>query len=177
MLQMTGSFRSTTPQLFLTLVPIVFLLEFLDASSAIYVFHLPGEKWMTTGANFNIQFCNRTPRVECTATTACHHSFHVIWMNSVFHSAPSFFRSTFRFVWDFQTVIERSEIERRSVSLDTRAFHGKDKRKPRARGGRKQVLGKMPLGRCILAITGSTAGTSRIPVVNALSDGCLVAFH
>jgi len=64
----------------------VLLSEFIDPASRIHNFLLTGEKWVTLGANLNVQvMAHGGASLETVAATAGHVDFVVGWVDFCFH--------------------------------------------------------------------------------------------
>ena len=70
---------------FLALVPVVLLLEFLDAAGRIDVLHLASEERMTRRADFGVDVFLSAARDELVAATAGDGSFFVFGMDVFLH--------------------------------------------------------------------------------------------
>src|SRR5476651_1299425 len=75
---------------FLALVPVVLLLELLDAARAIDELHLAGEERMARRANFGGDVLLGAARRELVAATAGDGGFFVFGMDVFFHGSARF---------------------------------------------------------------------------------------
>jgi uncharacterized metal-binding protein len=71
--------------LLLTLVPVVFPLEFLNTAGGIHVLHFARKERVARRANLDINGLFGAARHELVAATACHRTFFVFGMNLFFH--------------------------------------------------------------------------------------------
>ncbi len=76
-------------RLLFALIPIVFLLEFLDPAGAVNVLHLPRIKRMAIRTDFYIQLWHRASGFKRISATARDHCFHVIGVDALFHRKPA----------------------------------------------------------------------------------------
>src|SRR5437764_1864868 len=84
-------FRRFGLLLLLALVPVVLLLELLDAAGGVHELHLTGEERVARRADFDGDVLLGAARGELVAAPAGDGRFHVLGVNAFFHgSGPSF---------------------------------------------------------------------------------------
>src|SRR5262249_38104121 len=86
----------------LALVPVVLLLELLDAAGGVHELHLAGEEGVAGRADFHRDVLARAAGGELVAAAAGHGRLFVLGVNALFHdrSSPSLSGSS-----DFKTII------------------------------------------------------------------------